>query len=307
VLATIIEHRRQAAQGANTSDDIAAIRAAFALLLNALDPASLASGQHPPAAGQAPARPERLAPASARAEPAPGALRFDDIWEAFAELRNGLGLPADSTLAGSAAAPPSSAAGQLLDHAAAEAQACASWYRDTPEWQRITRISRAGGELISAIRDAAGECWAEIRQDTRVRGFTRTVAARVCLAISGTARLLADGLAQAGYRNTRVWQAASALQSATRTFASTIIRYPPPGAPERINDTQRIIDSLHGRQPGTAEPLRSSGHRPARGANPVTLASTSFPVPASQATAEQSAPARRATSPRHHQRPAHLP
>ena len=79
----------------------------------------------------------------------------------------------------------------MLDQAAAEAHACARWYRDTPEWQRMNRIGRAARELLQTIREAAGDYWAEIRLDVRVRGFARTLAARVSLAVSGAAHLLA--------------------------------------------------------------------------------------------------------------------
>ena len=40
-------------------------------------------------------------------------------------------------------------------------------------------------------RRRAADYWDEIRQDIRVRGFTRTLAARACLAVSGTAHILA--------------------------------------------------------------------------------------------------------------------
>ena len=91
---------------------------------------------------------------------------------------------------------------RLLDQAAAEAQACARWYRDTPEWQRMSRIGRATRELLTAIRESAGDYWAEIRLDIRVRGFARTLAARASLAVSGAAHLLAGRLERAGHRNT---------------------------------------------------------------------------------------------------------
>ena len=103
----------------------------------------------------------------------------------------------------------------MLDQAAAEAQACARWYRDTPEWQRMNRVGRAARELLQTIREAAGDYWAEIRLDVRVRGFARTLAARVSLAVSGAAHLLAGRLERAGHRDTRPWRAAWRLYQAT--------------------------------------------------------------------------------------------
>jgi N12 class adenine-specific DNA methylase/superfamily I DNA/RNA helicase len=313
VLAAIIEHRRDAARRPRTSDEFTGIRTAFTLLRNALAPAP-ATGQHFPAAGQEPAQPKHTAPASAQVGPDPGDARFDDIREAFADLRHVLGLPPAGQLAGStpahATAPPSRAAGELLDDAAAEAQACARWYRDTPEWQRITQIGRAARELTGAIRDAAGDYWAEIRQDIRVRGFAHTITARICRAVSGTAHTLASRLEHAGLQNTRIWQAASGLHQATRTFADTIMKYAPPQDPARMQAARQIIDSLGDSQATPGEPVNppasSTGHRPPRTPSPVTLANASFPAAASQPATPRHAPARRTTAPGRQQRAAHL-
>ena len=67
----------------------------------------------------------------------------------------------------------------------------------------MTRIGRAAQKLLTAIREACGDYWAEIRHDIRVRGFARTLAARAALAVSGAAHLLAGrnepGTATRGY------------------------------------------------------------------------------------------------------------
>jgi hypothetical protein len=64
----------------------------------------------------------------------------------------------------------------------------------------MSRIGRAARELLTAIREAAGDYWTEIRLDIRVRGFARTLAARVSLAVSGASHLLAS-VERAGHRD----------------------------------------------------------------------------------------------------------
>ena len=172
------------------------IRAAFTVLRHALDLPGLA--RQVEGAQQAATVPDVAQPAS----PPPGAAQdgataahgdFSDIRAAFASLRDVLGLPAPDGHAIPASSGPDAGpdAGRLLDQAAAEAHACARWYRDTPEWQRMSRIGQAARELLTAIREAAGDYWTEIRLDIRVRGFARTLAARVSLAVSGASHLLA--------------------------------------------------------------------------------------------------------------------
>ena len=161
----------------------------------------------------------------------------------------------------------------MLDQAAAEAYACARWYRDTPEWQRMNRIGRAARELLQTIREAAGDYWAEIRLDVRVRGFARTLAARVSLAVSGAAHLLAGRLERAGRRDTRPWRAAWRLYQATTTFADRVMNYAPPGSRTRMDDARHIIDDLSRspRRPGARRRPRQLTHparKPARRAPP---------------------------------------
>jgi hypothetical protein len=64
-------------------------------------------------------------------------------------------------------------------------------------------VGRAARDMVTAIRDAAGDYWAEIRADVRVRGFARTLAARTALAVAGPAHLLAAGLERAGLQGSR--------------------------------------------------------------------------------------------------------
>ena len=257
------------------------------------------------------------------ASPPPGAAQdgaaaahgdFSDIRAAFASLRDVLGLPAPGGHALPAApgpdAPAGPDAGRLLDQAAAEAHACARWYRDTPEWQRMSRIGRAARELLTAIREAAGDYWAEIRLDIRVRGFARTLAARVSLAVSGASHLLAGRLERAGHRDTRPWRAAWRLHQATATFANRVMNYTPPGSPARMDDARRIIDDLgHGaRRPGGPEPSRAASPpgRDTRTPGAVALGRECFPVLVSRAnTRPGAAPAARTPAPpRPHQAPA---
>ena len=318
VLAAITERRRAAAAPPGTDGtSFADIRAAFTVLRHALDlpgPASNGDG-----ARQAAAVPDAAQPAS----PPPGAAQdgaaaahgdFSDIRAAFASLRDVLGLPAPAGHARPAApgpdAPAGPDAGRLLDQAAAEAHACARWYRDTPEWQRMSRIGRAARELLTAIREAAGDYWAEIRLDIRVRGFARTLAARVSLAVSGASRLLAGRLERAGHRDTRPWRAAWRLHQATATFASRVMNYTPPGSPARMDDARRIIDDLgHGaRHRGGPEPSRAASPpgRDTRTPGAVALGRECFPVLVSRAnTRPGAAPAARTPAPpRPHQAPA---
>ena len=131
----------------------------------------------------------RPAPAGAPAATAEPFRGFDDIWAAFGRLKDALGLPAEPErpqpepgVAGRR--PPARAAYRELDDAIAEARACAAWYEHSPEWRRITTVSGAAAALLAAFRGAAGDYWAEISRDVRVRGFTRTVTARTCRAVS---------------------------------------------------------------------------------------------------------------------------
>ncbi len=170
---------------------------------------------------------------------------------------------------------------------AAEAQACARWYRDAPEWQRIAKVGRATRELIAAIGEAAGEYWAELRQDIRVRGFTRILAARVSRAISETAGLLAGRLGGAGHRDSRAWQAAWGLHRASAACAGRVMRHAPsPAEPaDRMTDVRRIIGELGGRPATASEPPVSSqppaSRQPVSALNAVALATASFPAPVS--------------------------
>jgi N12 class adenine-specific DNA methylase/SAM-dependent methyltransferase len=310
VLTAILERRRTTAVRATAGDDFADIRATFALLRDALWTAAVGSNDADSVrrtvdGAVGPVEPARM-PAD-QDEHATGTSDFDDIRTAFADLRHVLELPGHGKHARGADphpdVPSAAVAGKLLDQAAAEAQACARWYRDTPEWQRITKIGRATRELIAAIREASGEYWAEIRQDIRVRGFTRTLATRVSRAVSGTASLLASRLERAGHRDTPAWRAAWRLHQATATYADRIMRHAlaPTEHPDRMNDVRRIIDELGRRPPKTSEPSVSSplpaSRQPADPPSAVALATTSFPARISQEmTRAPAAPAGRHSS-----------
>jgi hypothetical protein len=311
VLAAILERRRAAAAPAGADGtSFADIHAAFAVLRGAIGlpgPASNGNGVRT-AATRYPA-----APAAAAAQDRTGADgEFGDIRAAFASLRDALGLPAPGSRARSAPGPDTAAGPDtaVLDQAAAEAHACARWYRDTPEWQRMNRIGRAARDLLTTIREAAGDYWAEIRLDVRVRGFARTLAARVSLAVSGAAHLLAGRLDRAGHQDTRAWRAAWRLHRATATFASRVMNYTPPGSRSRMDDARRIIDDLgrSPRRPGEPEPspAGSSPGGDTRKPGAAALGRESFPVLVSRANARQAAtpPARTAAPHRPDQAPA---
>ena len=320
VLDAIIERRRAAARQETAPGDFADIRTAFTLLRNALDQPSPGTGSSPRLAAPGPYRAEHGPSVPSAAGDGYAASNgydaqdgdFDDIRAAFAELRYVLDLPPQGRHA-RGSATPDPAADRPLDQAAAEAQACARWYSDTPEWQRITRIGCAARELIRAIREAAGDYWAEIRQDIRVRGFARTLAARVSLAVSGTAHVLATRLERAGHRNTRTFRAAWGLHRATANFADRIMNYVPPRSPGRMDEARRIISDLGVRQGGPADsagfPGNGASRQPVGAPSPVTLARTSFPVPVSRTgdvpSPEPARPA--AASPGRHRSPACRP
>jgi N12 class adenine-specific DNA methylase len=300
-----IRQRRGAAADGHASDDFSDIRSAFAAMRDALGLSAASPEAAPGQPAPAPA-PAAAASRPARGEPAPAADDFTDIQAAFADLRDILELPARGRHARGGGPPDRThtSVADVLDHAAAEAQACARWYRDTPEWQRISTVGRAARDLITAIREAAGDYWAEIRLDIRVRGFARTLAARTALAVSGAAHVLAGRLEQAGHRDSRIWRAAWRLHQASTTFANRVMRYTPPGSPDRMREARRIIDDLGQRQdrPGQPGSGRHAAPRSAGGTrtpNAAALASASFPVMVTRANARQAtvAPAARTAVP----------
>ena len=318
VLAAITERRRAAAAPPGSDgNSFADIRAAFTVLRHALDlpgPARNGDGARPAAAPSGAAQPASAPPRAAHDGAAAAHGEFSDIRAAFAGLRDVLGLPAPGGQDRPAAPGTDGVAepdpGRLLDQAAAEAHACARWYRDTPEWQRMSRIGRAARELLTAIREAAGDYWAEIRLDIRARGFARTLAARVSLAVSGTAHLLAGRLERAGHRGTRPWRAAWRLHQATATFGDRVMNYTPPGAPTRIDEARHIIDDLgrSTRRTGGPEPSRAASPpgRDTRTPGAAALGREGFPVLVTRAnTRPGAAPAARTPAPpRPHQAPA---
>ena len=301
-LLAALRERGGGADGTDFSD----IRAAFAAMRNALSLPAASQETGPgqpapalPAAGPAPA----AASQPPRGEPGPAAGSFTDIRETFADLRDILGLPASGRHARGDGPPDADAAvARALDQAAAEAQACARWYRDTPEWQRTMTVGRAARDLVTAIRDAAGDYWAEIRADVRVRGFARTLAARTALAVAGPAHLLAAGLERAGLQGSRPWRAAWGLHRAATTFATWVMRYDPPGSPDRMREARRIIAGLAQRQNSPAQPgpgrhAAPRGANGTRAPNAADLAGASFPVTVSRGNARQAAAAPAARAP----------
>lgn len=232
-------------------------------------------------------------PSLPRGRSAPAPDDFADIRAAFADLRDILGLPASGQDA-SGDGLPDGADTVALEQAAAEAQACARWYGDAPEWQRISIVCRAARDLVTVIREAAGDYWAEVRRDTRFHGFARTLAARAALTISGAANAFAGRLERAGRQDSRAWRAARGFHQVTAAFASRVMQYTPPGSTHRMRDARRIIDELGQRQgrPGQPAPSRPAGSRGAGGTPPpnaAALAGSSFPTMVNRANARQAA------------------
>lgn len=209
---------------------------------------------------------------------------FADIWAAFARLRESLGLPEEPDVTepvGQAWSGPVSAA--LLEDAMAGARASAAWYRDTPEWQRITTVACAARTLLDAIRSAAGSYWNEISRDIRVRGFMRTIAARTCRTVSACAGALAGELERQLGRQTRASRDLTRLHHTASAVANRIIGHRPP-----VADAEQIIAALS-RQ-------RQTAPQPPQATSPATLAAFSFPAPFSQATARPASPLRQAVT-----------
>ena len=137
----VIRQRRGAAADSHASDDFSDIRSAFAVMRDALGLSAASPEAAPGWPAPAPA-PAAAASPPPRGEPGPAVDGFHDIQAAFADLRDILGLPARGQHARSDGPPDGTdtSVADALDHAAAEAQACARWYRDTPEWQRISTV-----------------------------------------------------------------------------------------------------------------------------------------------------------------------
>jgi hypothetical protein len=298
-----LRERGVGADGTDFSD----IRAAFAAVRNALSlPAAsqeTGPGQPGPALLPAP-EPAPTAASQSRGEPGPATGGFSDIRATFADLRDILGMPASGRHARGDGPPDEAdaAVARALDQAAAEAQACARWYRDTPEWQRTMTVGRAARDLVTAIRDTAGDYWTEIRADVRVRGFARTLAARTALAVAGPAHLLAAGLERAGLQGSRPWRAAWGLHRAATTFANWVMRYDPPGSPDPMREARRIIAGLAQRQNSPAQPgpgrhAAPRGANGTRAPNAADLASASFPVTVNRSNPRQAPAAPAARTP----------
>ena len=261
------------AREGRTVEDLRAERDAAAELDAGLAGTLDALGEHLPARGDAPAAPA--------GQPDDG---FADIWDAFAQLRDALGLP--ETVQGAEAAAQSASqdrsgpvSASVFDDAIAEARACAAWYRDTPEWQRITQVTDAARALVTAIRGAAGDYWDDISRDVRVRGFIRTVTARTSRAVSGWAGILAGKLEEDGRRDTLAWRAMSRLHRVAAACAGRVIGYlPPDRTQDRIRDAERIIGGVCQQQ------RQAAGSAAPASASPAGLAALGFPAPAAPVT-----------------------
>jgi hypothetical protein len=227
---------------------------------------------------------ERVLPPHPAPQRAAGNDAFADIRAAFTELRQALGLPQEvgfQPAVGAGAEPDSDVTSiQRLGDALAEAHARANWYRDAPEWQRIAKVSDLARALLTAIREAAGDYWAEVSQDIRVRGFARTVTARVARVISGAADVLARRLDNAGQGHTRAGQAVWNLHRYAAECADRIIRYSAPDSGERMSEVAEVIAEL--RRPPQSTAANGSAHSSVRSrsaglTSPTSLTRNCFP------------------------------
>jgi hypothetical protein len=106
----------------------------------------------------------------------------------------------------------------------------------TPFRAFVTNGTRRGTRLL-------GEFW----QDIRVRGFGRILAARVSLAVSGAAHVLAGTLERSGRGNTWAWRAARGLHPCRRHLRRPHHALYPAAVPDRMDDVRRIVDDLGAR------------------------------------------------------------
>jgi hypothetical protein len=226
--------------------------------------------------------------AASRHQAAPAADAFADVWAAFADLRQALGLPGHDGGLGAnpillrRADPRDHAVLRPLDDAIAEAQASLGWCQHTPEWRRIISVRDAARALFTAVRDAAADYWAEVGRDIRVRGFIRTVTARACRTASHAARLLAGKLDQIGMHATLAARAMWRLHQVTAEYSRRLIAHQPLGS--HLRDAKQVISCLRSQAPHPGTPSRAPGQEraPASGApatSPAALARAAFPGP----------------------------
>ena len=150
-------------------------------------------------------------------------------------------------------------------------------------------MSGAAAALLAAFRSAAGDYWAEISRDLRVRGFTRTVTARTCRAVSAWAGRLAGTLERDGKQRTPAWRAASRLHAAAAAYASHVIGYPRPGSHDRVRDAGTVISALAARR---------QDRQPDTGVETApAIAALGFPSPPGQITTAGPGPGRTARQP----------
>jgi len=122
-------------------------------------------------------------------------------------------------------------------------------------------VGRAARDLITAIREAAGDYWAEIRL---IFGFAlRPHAGRPDRAGGLRSRARPRGSAGAGGHRTAASGGQLAAPPGLHEFANRVMRYTPPAAPTGCA-SRRIIDDLGQRQDRPGQP--GSGRHAARSA-----------------------------------------
>lgn len=134
-----------------------------------------------------------------------------------------------------------------LDRETRAANAFNRWLDDTPdrEWQRISTACAAAGATLTVLRDQAGSWWGDVREDIRVYGVLRTVAARACRTVAGLAAQLAarlDGKIPA--------PAVTALNRLAQAARDTAHHLMTTGAPGRVTRLLTQPDEV----PATASP-----------------------------------------------------
>jgi hypothetical protein len=189
---------------------------------------------------------DHAGPAALNGQPTSDA--FADIKSAFAQLREALDLPTVGTLVPASATPLSAGPGphSLLNFsdAIAEAHTCAAWYQGAPEWQRITKVTDAAKVLMTTIRETAGDYSAEVRRDIRVRGFTRTLVARLARTVATAADALSQSLNEKGHGHTLAWISAKRLHRAAVSLAAKVMASPAVGSGDRMSEVIDIIADL---------------------------------------------------------------
>ncbi|MGW6588429.1 DEAD/DEAH box helicase family protein [Streptomyces globisporus] len=169
-------------------------------------------------------------------------------------------------------------AADAVNVALGEADVHAPALQDLPEWQRLQTVRGAFGNLVSVIKERAGEHLGKLMEDGRVADFLRRTSLRVCERVAGWAQAGADRL-----RNERGQEQRAALPSADALLrlgdAALAYRGPrgggstPPPASDvtdvnRVEALRRMGDALARPMPGVGKRVSAAA---ARGRSTTTV------------------------------------